>query len=666
MADRVHAHEEGGSGSLAGLFEIFTPRRQCMNFEADVIWTHFASDLLIALAYFSIPIALLIFVRRRQDLAFNWMFLLFALFIILCGTTHLFGVWALWLPLYRLDGLIKAATAVASVGTAALLWRLLPQALALPGPDHLRLVNRRLEEEVAERKRAEEDLREAHDEMERRVEERTRELRASEAGFRQMADAMPQIAWTARPDGYTDYFNRRWYEFTGLQPGQGGDASWEAILHPDDVEPCRTAWYAAVRSGTPYEIEYRFRDRRTGDYRWHLGRALPLKDGKGRVVRWFGTCTDIDDQKRTEETLREADRRKDEFLAMLAHELRNPLAAIRLAVDTVDQPGGEEDDYAWVMEVIDRQVGLLAHLLDDLLDVSRITRGLVRVRKRLIDARPVIDQAASAVGPLIEDRKHRLVRPEPRRPLLLEADPVRLEQVLVNLLTNAAKYTPSGGEITLDADRVGDEVVLRVRDTGLGIPPEVLPHIFDLFVQAERTLARSEGGLGVGLTIVRKLVELHGGSISATSAGPGRGSEFVVRLPAAEGDLDATAAPEARSADRPAGRLLIVEDNRDLARMLARHLRLLGWDVKEAHDGSEGIEVARAFRPDVILLDIGLPSQDGYAVARALRREGFVDTRIIALSGYGQEEDRLRSKAAGMDHHLTKPVDLQTIAELIG
>ncbi|MEW4568722.1 ATP-binding protein [Tautonia sp. JC769] len=666
MADHVHMREGGGGGPMAGLFEVFTPRRQCMNFEADVIWTHFASDLLIALAYFSIPVALVVFVRRRRDLAFNWIFLLFALFIVLCGTTHLFGVLALWQPLYRLDGLFKAATAAVSVGTAALLWRLLPRALALPSPDHLRLVNRRLVGEVADRKRAEEALRKAHDGMERRVEERTRELLASEASFRQMADAMPQIAWTARTDGYTDYYNRRWYEFTGLQPGQGGDASWEPILHPDDLEPCRAAWYEAVRQGTPYEIEYRFRDPRTGAYRWHLGRALPLRDDEGRVVRWFGTCTDIDDQKRTEQALRESDRRKDEFLAMLAHELRNPLAAIRLAVDTVDQPGGEEGDSAWAMEIIDRQVGLLSHLLDDLLDVSRITRGLVRIRKRRIDARPVIDQAVAAVGPLIEDRKHRLERPDPDRPLLLEADPVRLEQVLVNLLTNAAKYTPSGGQIRLDADRVGDEVVFRVRDSGMGIPPEVLPHIFDLFVQAQRTLDRSEGGLGVGLTIVRKLVELHGGRVSASSAGPGRGSEFVVGMPAAEGDLDATTAPEARSDDRPAGRLLIVEDNRDLARILARHLRLLGWDVKEAHDGSEGIEAARAFRPDVILLDIGLPSQDGYSVARALRREGFGATRIIALSGYGQEEDRLRSKAAGMDHHLTKPVDLQTIAELIG
>jgi signal transduction histidine kinase len=391
----------------------------------------------------------------------------------------------------------------------------------------------------------------------------------------------------------------------------------------------------------------------------------PRYDAAGRIVGVGGAALDVTALKRVEGSLQEADRRKDEFLAMLAHELRNPLAAIRLAVDSLHPPGGEGDDSARAMEIIGRQVGLLAHLLDDLLDVSRITRGLVGVRKQLIDAGPVIDQAVEATHPLLADRRHRLVRPAPRRPLWLEADPVRLEQILVNLLTNAAKYTPAGGEIALDADRVGDRVVVRVRDTGMGIPAEVLPRVFDLFVQSDRTLDRSEGGLGVGLTIVKRLVELHGGSVSASSAGPGRGSEFVVRLPAAEGRPAAPSVPGARSADRPAGRVLIVEDNRDLARGLARRLRLLGWEVEVAHDGPGGIEAARAFRPGVILLDIGLPGLDGYEVARTLRREGFGAARIIAISGYGQEEDRLRSQESGMDHHLVKPVDVEAIAELI-
>ncbi|WP_165252221.1 hybrid sensor histidine kinase/response regulator [Paludisphaera soli] len=664
MADHVHLHGDGGGGFLADLFEVFTPRRQCMNYEADVVWLHFASDLLIAMAYFSIPLALLVLVRRRKDLDFNWMFLLFALFIVLCGATHLFGVLALWMPLYRLDGLVKLATALASVGTAGLLWRLLPLALALPSPESLRLVNRKLEAEVAERTRAEEEVRRARDELERRVEERTRELRASEASFRQLADAMPQIVWTARPDGRLDYYNRRWYDYTGMPEGEAGDASWEPVLHPDDLAQCHQTWYRSVRSGEPYEIEYRFRDHRTGAYRWHLGRALPMKDEAGAVVRWFGTCTDIEDQKRTEAALRESDRRKDEFLAMLSHELRNPLAAIRMAVETLalSWDGGPDP---WAREVLDRQVGNLSHMLDDLLDVARVTRGKVRIRKQLLDVGPVLDQAVAATRPLMDDRKHRLERSGDLGPLLLEADPVRLEQILVNLLTNAAKYTPAGGAITLDARQVGDQVVFRVRDTGMGIKPEVLPNIFDLFVQSDRALDRSEGGLGVGLTIVKGLVELHGGSISAASGGPGRGSEFVVRLPAAAARPAAPPRPAASGAGRHGSRVLIVDDNKDLARGLARLLRLLGREVETAHDGPEGIAVARTYRPDVILLDIGLPSLNGYDVARTLRGEGFDETLIIAISGYGQEEDRRLSREAGMDHHLTKPVDLKTIAELI-
>jgi CheY-like chemotaxis protein len=358
---------------------------------------------------------------------------------------------------------------------------------------------------------------------------------------------------------------------------------------------------------------------------------------------------------------------------MLAHELRNPLAAIRSAVATLDEAVADHHD-AWAKGVIVRQVEHLAHLLDDLLDVSRITRGLIRVHRQLIDAYPVISRAVEMVRPLVGDRRQRLEVASVPRPLRLEADPVRLEQVLVNLLTNASRYTPVGGRIRVSAESDGDQIVLGVADDGAGIAPEVLPRIFELFAQGDRTLARSEGGLGVGLTIVRKLVELHEGSVSARSDGPGRGSEFVVRLPAA---AEQPAAPPATaptpspgaspSADgRRHSRILVVDDNRDLAQGLARLLRMLGHEVKVAHDGPEGIEAARDYRPDVILLDIGLPRLDGYSVARALRQEeAFRDTLIIAISGYGQEEDRLRSIEAGMNHHLTKPVDITTINELI-
>jgi CheY-like chemotaxis protein/anti-sigma regulatory factor (Ser/Thr protein kinase) len=291
---------------------------------------------------------------------------------------------------------------------------------------------------------------------------------------------------------------------------------------------------------------------------------------------------------------------------------------------------------------------------------------MIQVRKQLIDAYPVINHAIESVRPQIDDRKHHLEAAISPRILRLEADPVRLEQVLVNLLTNAAKYTPAGGRIELSAEHAGDQIIFRVTDTGMGIAPETLPRIFDLFAQGERTLARSEGGLGVGLTIVKKVVELHGGSVSARSEGPNRGSEFVVRLPAAEGPSVAESVPATPTARKQGSRILVVDDNKDLARALARLLTLLGHEVEVAHDGPEGIEAARTSRPEVILLDIGLPNLDGYFVARALRHEvGLTDALIIAISGYGQEEDRRRSREAGIDHHLTKPVDLKTIAELI-
>ena len=368
---------------------------------------------------------------------------------------------------------------------------------------------------------------------------------------------------------------------------------------------------------------------------------------------------------RSERALLEADRRKDEFLAMLAHELRNPVAAIRSAADTLGRAGD-----GWAEDVIDRQVDQLSHLLDDLLDVARITRGLVRVQKEPVEVGAVVRRAVESVRRLIDERRHRLEVTTAPGPLWIQADPVRLEQVLVNLLENAAQFTPPGGRIRLDTRREADRVVLEVGDDGAGIPPEILPRVFDLFAQGDRTPDRSEGGLGIGLTVVRKLVELHDGTVSARSEGPGKGSAFVVTLPAAEAPAQLpppapAPVPPPANADPRRTRILIVDDNQDLARGMARLLELLGHDAEVAYDGPEGIEAARRYQPDVILLDIGLPGLDGYFVARALRQEGFGETLIIAISGYGQEEDRRRSLEAGMDHHLTKPVDIKAITALI-
>lgn len=366
--------------------------------------------------------------------------------------------------------------------------------------------------------------------------------------------------------------------------------------------------------------------------------------------------------------LADADRHKNQFLAMLAHELRNPLAAIRNALE-VSSRSGSKEDLEWSRDVTARQVRNFAHLINDLLDVARITEGKVHLRKELIDAVPVIRHAVGAVRPVVDERKHELRLSLTSTDLKLEADSTRLEQILVNLLTNAAKYTPSGGRIQLIAGVEGKEVVFRIRDNGLGILPELLPQMFDLFAQGDRSLDRSEGGLGIGLTLVRSLAELHGGTVTATSDGPGQGSEFVVRLPAAEGrtgaESDLKEEPVASSSRR--FRVFVVDDNADTANGMARLLKLSGHEVRVAHDAESALNVARDYHPEVLLLDIGLPGMDGYELASRLRREKWSkDSTLIAVSGYGEAQARDCSKTAGFNHHLVKPVNFDTILALIG
>ncbi len=364
--------------------------------------------------------------------------------------------------------------------------------------------------------------------------------------------------------------------------------------------------------------------------------------------------------------LRSNDQRKDEFLAMLAHELRNPLAAISNAVGVTTR-SGQQEHIDWSMEVITRQMRHLTRLIDDLLDVSRISRGKIQLRKDILDVTPILDSAVATVKPLADERKHRIDVAIERGGLWIDADPTRLEQVVVNLLNNAAKYSENAGQISLVARTEGNNVVITVKDRGVGIPPEKLPGMFELFAQGDRSLARSEGGLGIGLTVVKKLVEMHSGSIAATSAGVGLGSEFTIILPAAP---KPTAPKPTVSGPRPTtskkARILVVDDNVDTARGMARLLKLMGHEVRTSHDGHEALEHAREFEPEIILLDIGLPGMDGYEVASRLRQEEpCKDSLIVAVSGYGQDEDRRRSREAGFDHHLIKPLDHDALISLL-
>jgi PAS domain S-box-containing protein len=355
--------------------------------------------------------------------------------------------------------------------------------------------------------------------------------------------------------------------------------------------------------------------------------------------------------------VKEASRQKDEFLAMLAHELRNPLAAIRYAVALGQMSHGESATE--MFEIIDRQTQNLAHLIEDLLDVSRISRDKIKLRKEHVTVATIVNRVAATVRPLIDEKNHELTIDVPSEPMWLHVDPTRTEQILANLLTNAAKYTKSGGRVTVQSYSEKGDAVINVIDSGVGLPPEMLGRVFDLFAQADRTLDRAEGGLGIGLTVARKLAEMHGGSISATSEGLGNGATFTVRLPM----TDAPAEPSnVRSpAPRPLRidnnyKILVVDDNRDTASSCAMLLRKGGHEVHMAHDGLSALEMARNLKPQAIFLDIGLPGMNGFDVAKTLRDEGFANELIVAVSGYGQPEDRQRSQNAGFDQHLVKPV----------
>jgi PAS domain S-box-containing protein len=473
---------------------------------------------------------------------------------------------------------------------------------------------------------------------------------------RLLAEALPQLIWITDPDGSVIYVNRRYIEYTGYSLEElCGPTEWRKALHPDDLERCLADWHTATRSGTGYETEYRLRRAADATWRWHLARALPVKDDAGRVLRWVGTCTDIEEHKRIQEQLHE-------FLAMLGHELRNPLAPILGAVSLLKDKSALGHAH---LDIIERQARQMARLVDDLLDVARISRGAIHLRPERIELATVIERAIETAMPLISERGHTLVM-DVAPGLVVDADPLRLGQVLANLLNNAAKYTQDRGVVTVRASRDGERVALSVRDTGTGIPAAQLPHVFDLFVQGERTLDRRQGGLGVGLTLVKRLVEMHGGRVTAASDGPGRGSEFVVNLPAAAPAPEREPPPPPVIADPQARRVLVVDDNADIVSVLRDYLTWKGFDVHVAFDGISALDVAYEAHPEIVLLDIGLPHLDGYEVARRLRSdERFAATRLIALTGYGQSADVERARRSGFHAHLVKPLDFTHLVDLV-
>ncbi|MDD5460233.1 MAG: ATP-binding protein [Methylococcales bacterium] len=515
--------------------------------------------------------------------------------------------------------------------------------------------------DVTEMKRAKQALCEANASLEQRVAERTAELEKARDLLQTTMDNAPALMAYIDAECRYRRVNKNFQTWFGLRYDQIcgrhmrhvlGEAAWEAI----------TPYVQRVLAGeqVAFELQAYYLE---ADARWVRATYSPDFDEAGKVRGFVAHVLDINDHKCAEEALHEADRRKDEFLAMLAHELRNPLTPIRNATQIMKLSNNDESRLVWCRDVIDRQVEQLIRLVNDLLDISRVSRGKIELKKEYLDISAIVQRAVETSQPLIEARHHRFSVHLPPDPVLIEGDLVRLSQVVANLLNNAAKYTDAGGCISLTVEQADADIFIRVRDNGRGIDPSALPRLFQLFYQVDRTIDRSEGGLGIGLSLVSSLVRLHGGKVWATSAGRGQGSEFVISLPC----LPETLAVPVSSKIEPKSaegrlRILVVDDNRDAAQSLSILLSNAGHTVSLGYDGHAALSVALAEHPQVVLLDIGLPGMDGYAVARALRQHPALKyVHLIALSGYGREVDREQARAAGFNSYLTKPVNFDEL-----
>jgi PAS domain S-box-containing protein len=492
--------------------------------------------------------------------------------------------------------------------------------------------------------------------------------------YRLLVERVTEGAATLTCDGAILYCNRRFADMLMWPQKSLIGRSLRDYTAADD----HPAVVALLREAEGGSVQSELRLRRS-DGEWvdvYLG-ATPVQEGA------VGTClmvTDLTQQKQYEQLvaaeslarsllaeLREADRRKDEFLAMLAHELRGPLAPLRNMLEFMTRARDDGAQLDRAVATMQRQLDHLVRLVDDLLDISRITRDKIELRKQTVELASILYQSAEVCRPLAESANHRMTIKLPDEPVYLDADPVRLTQVFSNLLNNACKYTEPGGSISVIAEQNGNEVVVKVKDSGVGISPEKLTSIFEMFAQVDQTLERSQGGLGIGLTLVKRLVEMHGGSVEAASAGKGQGSEFTVRLPIAAEKTNAVPPPH-RVEPRPIGgrRILIVDDNADAATSLAMLLKITGNETRTAYDGLAALKVSESFRPEIVLLDIGLPKLNGYEVCRRLRAEPWgQDVMLVAMTGWGQDEDRRKTSEAGFDEHVVKPIEYAALVKLL-
>ncbi len=688
----------------------FIPHGHCYLWQTNLVWLHILSDSFIALAYYSIPATLFYFVRKRQDLPFDWIFLLFSAFIVACGTTHLIEIWTLWHPTYWLSGFVKAVTATISLITAVNLVSLVPQALAFPSPAQLEQANQELQTQIAERLRVEKELRKYQNHLEEMVAVRTNEitktnerlqqeilerqrileiLRQSEERYRYLAEAIPQLVWTTDANGECDFFNQNWCEYTGLTLEQSLGSGWLAALHPDDVQSADQVWSNAVKNKTIYNNEYRFKRAFDGSYRWQLARGLPLKDEQGFVVKWFGTCTDIHEQKQIleerahllelEQVARAkaetANRIKDEFLAVLSHELRTPLNAILgwsklLQTRTFDQTKTSE-----ALATIERNATLQVQLIEDLLDISRILQGKLTLNITKINLESTILSALETMHLAAETKLievNTVFAPDVGQVM---GDSTRLQQVVWNLLSNAVKFTPKGGKVEVRLKQADGYAQIIISDTGKGISAEFLPYVFDYFRQADSTSTRSFGGLGLGLAIVRNIIEMHGGIVKADSHGEGKGAIFTVSLPLVPDESPSLTDEQnypaflaSNSLPLAGIRVLVVEDDADSRDFITFVLEQDGAFVIPVSSAFEALQTLAEVKPDVLVSDIGMPDMDGYMLIHQVRNwtpEQGGQIPAIALTAFARNDDQEKALKAGFQMHLPKPINPEELIAAI-
>ncbi|HEY3256827.1 MAG TPA: ATP-binding protein [Polyangiaceae bacterium] len=631
-----------------------------------MVWTQVSANLLIFVAYAAIATTLVVLVRQIRNIPFAWVYLAFGTFILSCGLTHFFDIITVWHPIYWADAGVRVVTATASVATAVLIVPQVPKAVIFADAARLSIDRGR------QLQAAHLDLEKAHESLAEREREAQRRASTSEEQFRSLVETMPQLSWISDSNGDTTFRNKRWREYTGLSL-DAGDSGWQSVHHPDTADNVATGWREAIKTKNPFEVEALFR-RADGEYRWFLLRAVALLDHAGNALSWMGTCTDIHDQKLLREEALHTARMKDEFLATVSHELRTPLNAIlgwsRVLVS--GSLGADQREKA--LASVERNAVAQARLVDDLLDVSRMISGKMRIEPSPINPADAVEAALDAVRPAAQAKGVEISAEIDRSAGVLLADSGRVQQIIWNLTGNAVKFTPKNGHVRVRVARVDSQIEFAVSDDGVGIKREFLGHLFQRFTQEDGSIRRSHGGLGLGLSITKHLVELHGGEILADSAGPGQGATFIVRLPLAEPDAkDSADTPSSRRqtpalAETLRGlRLLLVEDDFDSSEVVAAILQDSGILVTSATNAEVALEVLARQPIDVILSDVGLPGQDGYSFIRTVRSAPALGAiPAAALTAYANAEDRRRALEAGFQMHLRKPFDQSELFNVIG